>query len=333
MHRLAVGSRSPAEGAGRRTRVSELEFVGCDPVRVSEAEFESPTWEGRRVEYWHGASETAWIMREAVSLYHEGPAARLAQLVRQIGIARGSEVRCIGATDLRFREADGSLGDIMQADQALYLDPDRAELSEYGKVIVGEDELPDVLLEVDNTTDVRRGKLIAYADWRLPEVWVEVPDRGSPSRPRGLRPGLRIYLLDEGGYRESKESRAFPGWTATEIHRALNETRMSEATESDLWRVGRGLGDREGTVAEDDRLALRLMLMGRTRAFAEGHTEGMEEGRAEALARTALSILRRRGVEASEERIPAAVRGASADAVVAAALAARHEADFLSRLR
>ena len=258
---------------------------------------------------------------------------RLAQLVRQIGIARGSEVRCIGATDLRFREADGSLGDIMQADQAVYLDPDRAELSEYGKVIVGEDELPDALLEVDNTTDVRRGKLIAYADWRLPEVWVEVPDRGSPSRPRGLRPGLRIHLLDEDGYREAEESRAFPGWTAAEIHRALNETRMSEATESDLWRVGRALGDREGTAAEDDRLALRLTRMGRTRAFAEGHTEGMEEGHAKALANTALSILRRSGVETSAERIPAAVRGASADAVVAAALAARDEADFLARLR
>ncbi len=341
MHRLAVGSRSPNEGAGQRTPVSELEFVGCDPVRVSEAEIESPAWEGRRVEYWHGASETAWIMREPVSLNHEGPGARLAQLVRQIAIARGSEVRCIGATDLRFREADGSLGDIMQADQAMYLDPDRAELSEYGKVIVREDELPDVLLEVDNTTDVRRGKLVAYADWRLPEVWVEVPNRGSPSRPRALRPELRIYLLEEGGYRESEESRAFPGWKAVEIHRALNETRMSEATESDLWRVGRALGEREGTVAEDDRLALRLTRMGRTRAFTEGHTEGMEEGRAqgvvegraEALAHTALSILRRRGVEVSEARIPVAVRAASADAVVAAALAARDEADFLARLR
>ena len=85
-------------------------------------------------------------------------------------------------------------------------------------------------------------------------------------------------------------------------------------------------------MAEDDRLALRLMLMGRTRAFAEGHTEGMEEGHAKALAKTALSILRRRGVEVSPERVPAAVRGASADAVVAAALAARDEADFLARL-
>ena len=70
MHRLAVGSQSPAEGADRPTPVSELEFVGCEPVRVSEAEIESPAWEGRRVEYWHGASETAWIMREAVLLYH-----------------------------------------------------------------------------------------------------------------------------------------------------------------------------------------------------------------------------------------------------------------------
>ena len=105
------------------------------------------------------------------------------------------------------------------------------------------------------------------------------PIGARPVRPRGLRPGFRIYLLEEGGYRESEESRAFPGWTATEIHRALNETRMSEATESDLWRVGRALGEREGTVAEDDPLARRLTRMGRTRAFAEGHTEGMEEGR------------------------------------------------------
>lgn len=309
--------------------MSELEFVGCDPIRVSEAEIESPEWEGRKVEYWHRASETAWMVCEPVSRYHERPAMRLVQLVRQIGIARGSEVCCIGATDLRYREADGSLGDIMQGDQAVYLDPERAELSPSGKVIVGDDELPDIVLEVDNTTDVRQGKLVAYEDWRLPEVWEDVPDRGSPSRPRGLRPELRIYLLDEGGYRESEESRAFPGWTAVEIHRALNETRMSEATEADLWRVGRALGDREGTAPEDDPLARRLALMGRT----EGVAAGVEEGHARALAHTALSILRRRGIEASEDRIPAAVHGASADAVVAAALAARDEADFLARLR
>ena len=292
--------------------MSELEFVGCEPVRVSAAEVEGPEWEGRRVEYWDAASETAWMVREPATVYHEGPGARLAKLVGQIGMARGSEAQCIGATDLRIRNDDGTQGDLMQADQAVYLDPARAELSRHGRVIVGEDPLPDVVLEVDHTTDVRRGKLVAYADWRLPEVWVEVPDRGSPGRRRGLPPGLRIYLLEEDGYRVSEVSRAFPGWRAAEIHRALNERTMSEATEAALWRVGRALGDREGTVPEDDLLSRRLIGRG--------------------LADTAVSILRRRGIESSADRIAAVVRDASADAVVEAALTAGDEADFLARL-
>ena len=299
-------------GRGRRTPVSELEFVGCEPVRVSAAEVEGPNWEERRVEYWHAASETAWMVREAATVYHEGPGARLAALVGQIGMARGSEARCIGATDLRVRDEGGTLADIMQADQAVYLDPARAELSRHGRVIVGEDPLPDVVLEVDHTTDVRPGKLIAYEDWRLPEVWVEVPDRGSPGRRRGLPPGLRIYLLEGDRYRDSEVSRAFPGWRAAEIHRALNEATMSQATEAALWRVGRALGDRDGTVPEDDLLSRRLIGRG--------------------LAATALSILRRRGIEVSADRIAAAVRDASADAVVEAALTAADEADFLARL-
>ena len=296
--------------------MSELEFVGCEPVRVSAAEIEGPEWEGRRVEYWDAASETAWMVREAATVYHEGPGARLAKLVGQIGMARGSEAQCVGATDLRIRNDDGTQGDLMQADQAVYLDPARAELSRHGRVIVGEDPLPDVVLEVDHTTDVRRGKLVAYADWRLPEVWVEVPDRGLPGRRRGLPPGLRIYLLEGDRYRLSEVSWAFPGWRAAEIHRALNEGTMSEATEAALWRVGRTLGDREGTVPEDDLLSRRLT--GR--------------GQARVLAHAAVSILRRRGIESSADRIAAVVRDASADAVVEAALTAGDEADFLARL-
>ena len=304
--------------------MSELEFVGCEPVRVSATEIEGPEWEGRRVEYWHGASETAWMVREAATVYHEGPGARLAALVRQIGVARGSEASCVGATDIRIRNEDGTQGDLMQADQAVYLDPARAELSRHGRVIVGEDPLPDVVLEVDHTTDVRPGKLVAYQDWRLPEVWVEVPDRGSRGRRRGLPPGLRIYLLEEDRYRVSEVSRAFPGWRAAEIHRALNEATISEATDADLWRVGRALGEREGTVPEDDLLSQRLANRGRAR--------GSAEERARVLANTALSILRRRGIEVSADRIVAAVQGASTDAVVEAALTAQDEPDFLARL-
>ena len=79
-------------------------------------------------------------------------------------------------------------------------------------LIVGEDDPPDVVLEVDNTTDIRRGKLIAYGEWGFPEVWVETPDEGSPSRPRSLRPRVTIYVLQDGRYLESPASRAFPGW-------------------------------------------------------------------------------------------------------------------------
>ena len=85
---------------------------------------------------------------------------------------------------------------------------------------VGSDTLPDVVLEVDNTTDVRRGKLALYESWGFPEVWVEVPEQSSPSRPAGLHPGLTIHLLEGGGFRTAPGSRAFPGWTAQEIHRA-----------------------------------------------------------------------------------------------------------------
>ena len=197
MRAVAVAEGGSGQPAGQRTPVSELEFVGCEPVRVSAAEIDGPQWEGRRVEYWHAASETAWIVQNGGTVHDQGPGAWLAGLVCQIGMARGSEACCIGATDIRIRNGDGTEGDLMQADQAVYLDPARAEPSPHGHVIVGENPLPDVVLEVDHMTDVRPGKLLAYEDWRLPEVWVEVPDRGAPDRRGGLPRGLRIYLLEE----------------------------------------------------------------------------------------------------------------------------------------
>ena len=66
-------------------------------------------------------------------------------------------------------------------------------------VEVGTDHLPDVVLEVDCSTDVRRGKLGLYEAWGFREVWVEVPESGSPRRRPGLtiqarrRPGQAVY--------------------------------------------------------------------------------------------------------------------------------------------
>ena len=142
----------------------------------------------------------------------------------------------------------------MQADQSVYLYPRRAHLPGPAAMVVGENDFPDVVLEVDYSTDVRRGKLGLYESWGFPEVWVEVPDRRAPSRPRGRMAGLTIHVLEAGAYRVSGESRAFPGWTAQDIHAALNETTPSARTYAVVERVGTELGAREGTGPEDDPL-------------------------------------------------------------------------------
>ena len=137
-----------------------------------------------------------------------------------------------------MRNARGERQRIVQADQILFLRP--AQNMPRGSAIeVAADALPDVVLEVDNTTDVRRNKLRLYESWGIPEVWVEVPDEPAPSRPASLRPGLTIHLREGGRFRSAPVGRAFPAWTAAEIHRALNEPELSEQTAEVLDRVGR----------------------------------------------------------------------------------------------
>ena len=70
----------------------------------------------------------------------------------------------------------------MQADEVLYLYPDRSRLP--GPAIdVDEDPLPEVVLEVDHTTDVRRRKLEIYKESGFPEIWVLVPWEASVRAP------------------------------------------------------------------------------------------------------------------------------------------------------
>ncbi|MCY3933250.1 MAG: hypothetical protein OXH70_16205 [Acidobacteria bacterium] len=46
---------------------------------------------------------------------------------------------------------------------------------------------------------------------------------------------------------EAPASRAFPGWTAAESHRALNDTTESPTTTADVHRVGRLMGEAAGS--------------------------------------------------------------------------------------
>ena len=317
-------------GATARPGTESPAFPGCTPVHLPPAELESFE---RRLEYWEAATETAWIC-EPVSPYHERPSRLLTRLAEIISRVRGSRIECYGSMDLLLRDEHAEPQLIMQADESLYLHPDRARLPA-AAMVVGEDDFPDVVLEVDHTTDARRGKLPLHESWGFPEVWVDVPDAPSPNRPRGLRPGLTIHLLEGGRYRVAAESRAFPGWTAGEIHTALNEPAPSAQTSAVLERVGTALGAREGTGPDDDPLLRSHRRAGFERGHAEGLIEGVRKGRTEgareARAEMVRQILLSRGIEVSAEfpADAAAFSAAAEDVLLAAALACVDEADFM----
>ena len=253
-----------------------LAFPGCTPRRLRRRDLE--TYDGR-LEYWDARTETVWVC-EPTTPYHEEPSATLAATLRTIAEVRGSPIKCYGTMDLMLRDSRGEPRGIMQADQSVYLCPLRAVLPGRKAMVIGEHDFPDVVLEVDHTTDARRGKLKLYEAWRFPEVWIQVPDRPSKSRPRNRTPGLTVHVLVDGAYRVSEASRAFPGWKAAEIHAALDETAPSAETVAVLERVGAALGAREGTGPDDDPL-LRSQ---RRQGLEKGLEQGLEQGRKQGLA-------------------------------------------------
>ena len=266
-----TAAESPAKTPRRRPVRPAPEFPGCHRILLERAELS--TWDGR-FEYWDGDTETAWVVSEPTSATHEQPSQRLAGLGHVIAGVRGSPIECYGTMDLLLRDERGWKWRIMQADQSLYLHPRRARLP-VDAMEIGKHDRPDVVLEVDHTTDVRRGKLWLYEEWGFPEVWVDVPEaRYAAGRPAGLVPGLTVYLLEDGAYRAAARSRAFPGWTAAEIHAALGDVALSAETHRVLRRVGRTLGAREGTGPDDTPWPRMERQESRREGYARGRVEG-----------------------------------------------------------
>ena len=96
-------------------------------------------------------------------------------------------------------------------------------------------------------------------------------------------PGLTIHVRRGDVYREEPESRAFPGWRAEEIHRALTESPLSETAWRALERVALSMGAREGTKPEDNPLTRSLNAKARTEGREQGHREGHEHGMREGM--------------------------------------------------
>ena len=318
------------------------EFPGCRPVHIGRDQIAD--YDGR-YEFWDADTETALMVCEPTSPYHERSSVRLARMTDRIAAAAGIDIEVLGASDLLLRDSAGNRHRIMQADQIVYTRPIMARPLGHA-VEVDADEIPDVVLEVDLTTDVRYGKLKLYRSWGFPEVWVDVPEERAPSRPT-RKPGLTIHLLGNSGYSESNTSVAFPTWTAAEIHAGMNERRtprkpISDATAAVLRRVGRVMGNAAGSGPENDPFLRAERAESREEGRAEGReagrAEGREAGRAEGRIETLRDVLRdildARGIALSPQfnaRL-AAQADQPVKALLDAARTCRDEADYWRRL-
>ena len=317
------------------------DLPGCVSFPLTVREFELNR---ERFEFWDARTGIAWKVRDHVTVDHEHPLCRLAVLAGRIASVRGSPIECYGSVSLVRREARRRYRWAMKADQIVSLD--WARWRPVGRRIdVDEDPLPDVVLEVDHTTDVRRWKLKLYMECGFPELWVCVPNETSVRNP-----GLTIHLREGGGYVEAPESRAFPGWRVEEIHRALTEAPLTTRTWRALERVGRTMGAREGTRPDDDPLTRSLTASareeGRTEGREQGLAEGLEEGRSKGRTKgcrggrlaerveAVRAVFRARGIEAKTDLAaePELIAEPPLDTVMAAALACTGEADFRRRL-
>ena len=330
---MAEPARTPQRPREPRRPLDLADFPGCKAVHLPVEELDD--YEGH-IEYWEARTETAVILAEGATLYHDIPSTGVARLVEMIAQARGTEILALGSVDLVQRGEKGDVEILMQADALFFLNrpwPTGRDID------VDRGPLPDVVVEVDHTTDVRRRKLEVYASMGFPEVWVEVPEPAwlSP-RTSGL-PRLTIYLLEGDRYVESAVSRAFAGWRAAEIHRALSEERKSAETVAVVRRVGRRLGRAAGTGPDDDRFLGAEREESRAEGRVEGRVEGRAEGRTEGELEMARSLVRKalqaRGlaitpdVEAWLERLSATTDPAAA---IKAAVECRDAEDFLRRV-
>ena len=307
----AKGTAQPAPGA---PPVTAADFPGCYAERMTDDQF---ALEDRHVEYWDARRDMAYICADN-SGAHARPPNRVAVLMHRVALARGAAIECYGNITLYQRRVEpdadereegqsGARGKsgksrsseragrrriwerAMEADQSIFLDAAGAEVLRSQLMVLGEHQPPDVVLEVDNTTDVRRKKLSVYEEWAFPEVWVEVPDTPAKSRAKSRKSGLTIYQLNKlGRYEETPASKAFPGWRNEEIHRALNEGDISISTYNTLERTGLALGRQEGKGPANDPFLRKLFLEsraeGREEGLVEGREEGLAEGREEGLA-------------------------------------------------
>ena len=101
------------------------DFPGCESFHLPGSEIR--LYEGR-LEFWDARTETAWKVCEPTSIQHEEPSRRLVEMATRVASLRGSRIVCFGSSDLVRHDAAGRKRWLMQADEVLYLHPDRSRL-------------------------------------------------------------------------------------------------------------------------------------------------------------------------------------------------------------
>ena len=120
-------------------------------------------------------------------------------------------------------------------------------------------------------------------------------------------------MLEGGRYLQAPSSRAFPGWTAEEIHRALNEWEASLETVDALRRVAGALAAVEGTGPDDDPFLQRERAEGRAEGRIEAELDIVRAAVPAAFDARGLAVTRSAPGVAGRPRPCAGRRGADRD--------------------
>lgn len=243
---------------------------------------------------------------------------QLGGLVERIAATRGAGIVVLRARELLIRDADGNTRRIGKKSKLVYTHGAATHAAE--TVVIDDGELPDVVLDADDTGTPLRRKLSLYEKWGFPEVWVA--DRHAPS-PRDGVPRLAIHVRTRLGYVQAPMSAALPSWSAEEIHTALSEPEgfMSDGTITALRRVGRLMRTDVNKGPDDDPVLPAERGEVRAEPTMEDRIEALDE--MFGLRGFAVSPSFTARVAALQRSLPLLLR---------AAYEARDEDDFLERL-